>query len=98
MKRASGELARSLADYTLDFLTGTLAAMVALGVIFASASLPVGGLWMSSAAMVIGGGTLLARSKFVSQPRLLAVTTGCLAAGTGALLLLVVLLAVNLLE
>lgn len=96
--RELGEPARSLADYTFDFLTGTLAAMVALWVIFASASLPLGGLWMLSAAMVIGGGALLARSRFVSQPRLLALTTGCLAAGTGALLLLVVLLAVNLLE
>jgi hypothetical protein len=96
--REHGEPARSLADYTFDFLIGTLAAMVALWVIFASASLPPGGLWMLSAAMVIGGGALLARSRFVNQPRLLAVTTGCLAASAGALLLLVVLLAVDLLE
>lgn len=54
--------------------------MVALWVIFASTSLPQRGLWMLSAAMVTGGGAPLARSRFVSQPRLLAVTTGCLAA------------------
>lgn len=72
--------------------------MVALWVIFASTSLPQRGLWMLSAAMVTGGGAPLARSRFVSQPRLLAVTTGCLAASAGAPLLLVVLLVVILLE
>lgn len=41
--RELGEPARSLADYTFDFLTGTFAAMVALWLIFASASLPLGG-------------------------------------------------------
>lgn len=95
--REHGELARSLGDYTLDFLTGTLAAMVAVWLIFASASLPLGGLWLLGAAMVTGGGALLARSRFASQPRVRAVTTGCLAASIGALLLLGVLLAVNLL-
>lgn len=95
--REHGELARSLADYTLDLLTGTFAAMVAVWFIFASASLPLGGLWMLGAAMVIGGAALLVRSRFAGQPRMRAVTTGCVAASVGALLLLVVLLAVNLL-
>jgi hypothetical protein len=76
--REHGELARSLADYTFDFLTGILGAMVALWVIFASASLPLGGLWMLGAAMVIGGGAFLVRGRLVSEPRLFAVTTGCL--------------------
>jgi hypothetical protein len=94
--RDYAEPIRSLPDFTFDFLIGTFAAMVALWLIFASASLPLGGLWVLGAAGAIGGGALLVRSRFAGQPRVRAVTIACLAASGGALLLLVVLLIVNL--
>lgn len=93
--REHGEPARRLSDFTLDFLTGTLAAMVALWLIFASASLPLGGLWLFGVAVLIGGGAVLVRSKVASQPRLRAVTFGCLAASVVTLLLFAVVLVVS---